>query len=161
MSPRITDNSVVSLAYQVTDPAGAVVDAGSNQLVYLHGGDGDVFPLIEAALDGKQVGDSVVVKLQPEDAFGLYDAELVLVEPREDFPAELQVGMQLEGGPEGAVEDSGEFELYTVTEIRADTVVLDGNHPLAGKPLIFTCTVTAIRPASRQEIADGHASPAS
>ena len=154
MNMQVARNTVVTLDYHVTDPDGEVVDEGREPLVYLHGGYDDVFPKIEEELQGKKVGESVQVKLQPDEAFGDYDAELVQVEAREDFPKELQVGMQFEGGPEGA--DDDEYMIYRVTEIADDKVVLDGNHPLAGMSLIFTCTVTAIRPASAEEMEHGH-----
>jgi FKBP-type peptidyl-prolyl cis-trans isomerase SlyD len=146
-------NIVVTLDYSVTDPDGALLDEGREALVYLHGHDG-IFPRIEEALEGRRVGETVVVKLQPAEAFGEYDAELVQVESREDFPEELEVGMQFEGAPEGS--DEEEFMLYRVTELTRDKVVLDGNHPLAGQALVFTCTVTALRPASAEEIRNGH-----
>ena len=79
---------------------------------------------------------------------------MVQVEPRKDFPKDLEVGMQFEGGPEEGEED--DFVIYRVTEIADDKVVLDGNHPLAGMALIFTCTVTAIRDASAEELEHGH-----
>jgi FKBP-type peptidyl-prolyl cis-trans isomerase SlyD len=151
----VTKNSVITLDYHVTDPDGEVVDEGREPLVYLHGGYDDIFPLIEEALQGKAVGESVKVKLQPDEAFGDYDAELVQVEPRKDFPKEIEVGMQFEGGPEEG-EGDDDFIIYRVTDIADDKVVLDGNHPLAGMALVFTCTVTAIRPASAEELEHGH-----
>ena len=92
--------------------------------------------------------------MQPGDAFGEYDADLIEIEPRSSFPEALEVGMQFEGVPERGDED--DILIYRVTEITDDKVMLDGNHPLAGMALIFTCTVTAVRPASREEIAHGH-----
>jgi FKBP-type peptidyl-prolyl cis-trans isomerase SlyD len=154
MNTQVARNSVITLDYHVTDPDGEVVDEGREPLVYLHGGYEDIFPKIEEALQGKKVGESVKVKLQPDEAFGEYDAEMVQIEPRKDFPRELEVGMQFEGGPEEGEED--ELVIYRVTEIADDKVVLDGNHPLAGMALIFTCTVTAIRPASAEELEHGH-----
>ncbi len=147
---------VVTLDYHVTDPDGEVVDEGRDPLIYLHGGYDDIFPLIEEALQGKKIGESVKVKLQPDEAFGDYDANLVQIESRQDFPKEIEVGMQFEGGPEDGGADDDEFIIYRVTEIADDKVILDGNHPLAGMALIFTCTVTAIRPASAVEIEHGH-----
>ena len=155
MSMQVAKNTVVTLDYSVTDPDGELVDAGQEPIVYLHGGYDDIFPKIEEALHGKSIGESVQVKLQPDEAFGEYDAEMVQIEPRADFPKELQVGMQFEGGPEGG--DGDDFIIYRVTDIANDKVVLDGNHPLAGMALVFTCTVTAIRPASAEEIEQGHA----
>ena len=154
MNMLVIKNTVVTLDYNVTDPDGELVDAGKEPLVYLHGGYDDIFPMIEEALQGKKVGETVVVKMQPDDAFGEYDADLIQVESRKDFPKELQVGMQFEGLPEGGEDDDA--LIYRVTEIAEDRVVLDGNHPLAGMALVFTCTVTAVRPASAEEIAHGH-----
>jgi FKBP-type peptidyl-prolyl cis-trans isomerase SlyD len=151
---QVVKNTVVTLDYSVTDPDGELVDAGKEPLVYLHGGYAAMFPMIDEALQVKKVGESVGVKMQPDDAFGEYDAELIQIEPRSAFPKELQIGMQFEGLPEGGDED--EAIIYRVTEIADDRVVLDGNHPLAGMALVFTCTVTAVRPASEEEIAHGH-----
>lgn len=150
---QVVKNMVVTLDYSVSDPDGNVVDPGRDPLIYLHGGYDDVFPMIEEALQGKKIGESVTVKMQPEDAFGEYDAELVQIEPRDRFPEHLEVGMQFEGAAEG---DDDDFIIYRVTDIADDKVVLDGNHPLAGDALIFTCTVTAVRPASEDEIVHGH-----
>ncbi|MBA3996450.1 MAG: peptidylprolyl isomerase [Candidatus Accumulibacter sp.] len=151
---QVAKNTVVTLDYSVTDPDGVLVDAGKEPLVYLHGGYDDIFPLIEEAVQGKNIGESVTVKMQPDDAFGEYDADLIQIEARGGFPKELQVGMQFEGVPEGG--DDDDILIYRVTEIADDKVVLDGNHPLAGMALVFTCTVTAVRPASPEEIEHGH-----
>jgi len=155
MNMQVAKNTVVTLDYSVTDFAGELVDAGQEPLVYLHGGYDDIFPMIEEAVHGKGIGESVVVRMQPDDAFGEYDATLVQLEPRSQFPDELQVGMQFEGIPEGD-DDDEDVLIYRVTEIAADKVVLDGNHPLAGMALVFTCTVTGVRPATADEIRHGH-----
>ena len=154
MNLQVAKNTVITLDYHVTDPDGEVVDEGRDPLIYLHGGYDDIFPMIEEAVHGKKIGESVTVKMQPDDAFGEYDAELIQMESRKGFPKELEVGMQFEGVPEGG--DDDDILIYRVTEIADDKVVLDGNHPLAGMALVFTCTVTAIRPASAEEIEHGH-----
>jgi len=151
---KIVKNTVVTLDYSVADPDGNVVDPGREPLIYLHGGYDDIFTRIEEALHEKNPGDTVKVKLQPEEAFGDYDADLVQIEPRSKFPKELEMGMQFEGGSDG--EEDEEFILYRVTDIADDKVVLDGNHPLAGTALVFTCTVTDVRQASDEEVAHGH-----
>lgn len=150
---QVIRNTVVTLDYNVTDPDGTVVDEGREPLVYLHGGYGDIFDKIEEALQEKNIGETVKVKLQPDEAFGEYDENLVQVEPRSGFPKETQIGMQFEGGAEG--DDDDDFVIYRVTDITDDKVVLDGNHPLAGTALIFTCTVTAVREATEEEIEAG------
>ncbi|WP_126445369.1 FKBP-type peptidyl-prolyl cis-trans isomerase [Sulfuricystis multivorans] len=151
---KIAPNTVVTLAYRVTDPDGELIDPGERPIVYLHGGYDDIFPRIEQALQGKETGDSVQVKLQPAEAFGEYDADLVQIEPRSSFPEILEVGMQFEGALPGADED--DFIVYRVTQILDDKVMLDGNHPLAGTALVFSCTVSDVRPATAEEIAHGH-----
>ena len=105
MNMQVAKNTVVTLDYSVSDPDGVLVDAGQEPLVYLHGGYDDIFPKIEEALQGKGIGESIVVKMQPDDAFGEYDAELIQVESRKGFPKELEVGMQFEGVPEGSDDD--------------------------------------------------------
>ena len=148
---QISKNKVVTLSYNLTDPDGNMLDEGNEPIVYLHGGYGGVFTPIEDALEGKSCGDLVTVKLQPNDAFGEYDFDLLLVEPIENLPQPLTVGMMIEGDSEEGMEEGAVF--YTVTEIAEGKAVLDGNHPLSGMALVFIGTVTAIRPATSAEIA--------
>jgi len=149
---QIVKDRVVTLSYEVTDLDGNVLDAGEEPLVYLHGGYGDLFEVLEQVLEGKSVGDTVTVKMQPDQAYGEYDADLVLIEALEMLPQPLSVGMQIEGEPDGSPD---EVVFYTVTDIADGKAVLDGNHPLAGQALLFTGTVTAVRPATPAEIEDG------
>jgi FKBP-type peptidyl-prolyl cis-trans isomerase SlyD len=149
---QIAKDTVVTLSYEVTDPDGNVLDAGEEPLIYLHGGYDDVFVAIEQALQGKSVGDTVTVKMQPEQAYGEYDTDLILIEPLDALPKPLKVGMQIEGEPEG---EADEAIFYRVTDIADGMAVLDGNHPLAGQALVFTGTVTAVRPANGAEIEAG------
>jgi FKBP-type peptidyl-prolyl cis-trans isomerase SlyD len=142
----------VTLSYRVSDPDGNPIDEGDEPLVYLHGGYDGIFERVEQALDGRAVGDKVDVKLQPEDAFGDYDPDLVLVEPLSLFPENIEVGMQFE-----RMTDDGEDEmLYTITGIADGKVVVDGNHPLAGTAIVFACEVAGVRAATREELAHGH-----
>jgi FKBP-type peptidyl-prolyl cis-trans isomerase SlyD len=108
---------------------------------------------VEEALHQKEVGFSCTVSMEPENSFGEYDGSLIHIEPRSAFPDNVSVGMRFEGAPE----DSEEFIVYTVTDIEDDKVVVDGNHPLAGMKLNFSCTVIDVRPATTEEIAHQHA----
>ena len=145
---QITKDTVVSLDVELSDIWGNFIDRSEEPLQYLHGGYGDIFPAVEAALEGKSERSRLEVRLEPEDAFGDYDANLLRVEPRESFPEAVEVGMRFEGTAVGGEED----EIYTVTDIAGGKVVLDGNHPLAGMALKFSASVVAIRPASATEI---------
>lgn len=151
---KIAKDSVVSLRYELFDSTGELLEKVDDQISYLHGGYDGIFPLVEEALHGKSVGDQCSVTLQPDDAFGEYDHNLVEVEARSSFPKEVAVGMQFEGGPEGAEDD--DYMLFTVVDVTDDEVTVDGNHPLAGKTLTFNCTVTGVRPATAEELEHGH-----
>lgn len=151
---KVAKNTVVSINYELRDGEGKALEKSEQPISYLHGGYDGIFPTVEEALEGKSAGDNCSVRLEPEDAFGEYDAELVRVESRNLFPTdEIVVGMQFEGAAEG----TEEFLIYTVTEITEETVVVDGNHPLAGQTLNFECTVTDVRPATPEELQHGHA----
>lgn len=150
---QIARNTVVTLKYSVHDSDGSTIDEGDNPLVYLHGGYGGIFDRLEEELQGKAVGDSLEVRLEPDEAFGEYDADLVAIEPRQLFPDNIEVGMQFERGAEdGGAEDG----LFIITDIADDKVVVDGNHPLAGITILFSCTVSGVRAATAEEITHGH-----
>ena len=149
----INRGMVVKLDYELKDCDGQSVEDEGAQMEYLHGGFGGIFPKVEKALEGKEVGDEMSMTLDPEDAFGEYDAELLRVEPRASFPEAIEIGMRFEGVP-GDSED--EALIYTVTDVTDDAVVVDGNHPLAGERLWFKAKVSGVRPATPEELAHGH-----
>lgn len=152
MSMQIGKDTVVSLNYELSDASGKVIEKTKAPITYLHGAYDGIFPLVESALQGKSVGDNCKVTLEPDDAFGEYEANMVRTEPKNLFPENISVGMQFEG----AIEGSNDYTLYTVTEIADDMVVVDGNHPLAGQTLVFSGTVTEVRAATREELHHGH-----
>lgn len=152
---KVSKDSVVSLSYEMTDvEAGVVLEKMEQPVSYVHGGYDGIFPAVEEALHDKSVGDSFSVTMQPDEAFGEYEHDLVRVEPRGLFPKEVAVGMQFEGGAEG--DDDEDYMLYTVTEVTDKEVTVDGNHPLAGKTIRFAGTITGVRPATPEEIDHGH-----
>jgi len=119
------------------------------ELSYLHGGYGHMLDALERAVDGKGPGESVQVQLEPEQAFGEYDAELVRVEPLTRYGEGIAVGMQIEEGD----------AMYTVTEMGGGSVVLDANHPLAGMALRFSLVILTVRNATREELSRGVSLP--
>ena len=152
---KIARNTVVTVNYKLSDAQNNLIEDGREPMVYLHGGYENTLPKIEEALEGKEVGYASTIQVEPEDAFGDYDPELVKVEVRERLPDPLEVGMQFEGMPDGSDEDE-EAMIFTVTEIADDKVVLDGNHPLAGMALRFSLSVIDVRAATEEEIAHEH-----
>jgi FKBP-type peptidyl-prolyl cis-trans isomerase SlyD len=149
---QIAMNTVVSISYELKDSNGNVLEVSPEPVSYLHGGYDNIFPRVEEELHGKSVGDTVEITLEPADAFGDYDEELVQMEPVSAFPSkDLKVGMQFEGEDE-----SGEVILYTITNINDGKVIVDGNHPWAGERVLFKATITAVRKAGEEEVAHGH-----
>ena len=157
---KIEKNTIVSLRYKLTDAQNNVIEEPDSPMVYLHGGYEGTFPKIETLLDGQDIGYEATIQLEPNEAFGEYDPELLKIEPRTRFPEPLEVGMQFEGVPdaEDAVADDADDEplIYTVTDVADNQVVLDGNHPLAGMALRFWVQVEDVRAATDDEIENRH-----
>ncbi len=152
---KVVKDSVVSLRYELTDVnAGDLLEKADDPISYVHGGYDGIFPAVEEILHGKNVGDTFSVTMEPDEAFGEYEHDLVRAEPRHMFPQEVAVGMQFEGGADG--DEDEDFLLYTVTEVTADEVTVDGNHPLAGKTIRFDGTITGVRAATQEELDHGH-----
>jgi FKBP-type peptidyl-prolyl cis-trans isomerase SlyD len=151
---QISADTVVTLTYKLYSAAGELIEETSEPITYLHGGHHGIFPKLEEALTEKQAGEACSVMLEPEDAFGEYDAELVRVEAQDRFPADVKIGMQFE---DTAGEDEEDIRVFTVTDIAGGRVVVDGNHPLAGQRLRFDCTILDVRPATPDELEHGHA----
>lgn len=151
---KIAKNTVVTVNYSLSDAQDNLIEEGQEPMIYLHGGYENTLPKIEEALEGKEVGFKDTIQVDPDDAFGEYDAELVKMEERSRLPSPLEVGMQFEGTPEE--NEDGDALIFTVTDVVDDKVVLDGNHPLAGIALRFTLHVTDVRAATDEEIAHGH-----
>lgn len=146
----VAPDTVVSLELVLHDAQVELIHASDAPLTYLHGGYAGLFEALERALEGMHPGQSVEVQLEPDEAFGDYDAGLVRVEPRTRYGEGLEVGMEVEDAF-----DADEPRMYAVTDLAGGSVVLDGNHPLAGIALRFTCKVLAVRLAREEEIERG------
>jgi FKBP-type peptidyl-prolyl cis-trans isomerase SlyD len=149
----VAKDTVVSIEMEMQDAHGVLLHASQEAVTYLHGGYGELLEALETALEGKQPGDEVSVQLEPEEAFGDYDAELLRVEPAARYGEGLTIGMQVE-------EDFGdESRIYTVTDVAGGKAVLDANHPLAGMALRFYLKIIAVRAANPEEIRQGVSLP--
>jgi FKBP-type peptidyl-prolyl cis-trans isomerase SlyD len=151
---NITKDTAVTIHYKIHEllqggVAVKLLDKGD--VAYLHGGYDNIFAKVEAALDGRQKGDAVTVDLAVEDAFGARDEGLKRTIPKGEFPPGVKVGGQLRG-----TNDQGEPQIYNVVKIKGPVVLLDGNHPLAGMALRFSCVVGEVRAATPEEIEHRH-----
>ncbi len=136
---KVALNSLVTIDVAMYDAQGNLIEASDAPLTYLHG-HADIFPRVEQALEGKQAGDTISLTLEPEDAFGDYDAELMHLVPLAELGQEAVVGLRFEGLP-GRPRDG---HTYVVTDIADNMAVLDANHPLAGWTLRFEIVVRGV-----------------
>jgi len=150
---QIANKHVVTLNYTLKDNDNNVIDKSDDgSFCYLHGAS-NIIPGLENALSGKSSGDTFSVTIQPEDAYGIHDEAKSQDVPRSMFPPEQEVeaGMQFNAqGPDG------QAVTVTVKSVDGDTIVVDGNHPLAGVILNFEVIVMDIRDASAEELEHGH-----
>jgi FKBP-type peptidyl-prolyl cis-trans isomerase SlyD len=151
----ISSPCVVSLTWRLEDAQGQLIDELNEPMEFLLGGE-DLLAKVEQALIGQTTGFEASLYLEPEQAFGDYNAELVFFESRSIFPDAVTEGMQFDGPPDGSTTpDLPNEAIYTVTEVYESHVVLDGNHPLAGIALNLSLRVCDVRPATQEETEQG------
>ena len=153
---QIAPNTVVTMTYTLTNAEGQVLDQAdaSHPFVYMQGAH-NIIPGLEQALAGKQAGDTAVVTVQPEDAYGEYNEQLTQQVPRQMFgnvpEDQLVVGAQFQAQTNGGV------EIITIADVDGDMITIDANHPLAGETLTFDVRILDVRAATPEEIEHGHA----
>ncbi len=150
---RIGKGCVVRMNYTLRDESGVTIESseGREPLTYLHGL-GHLIPGLEKTLDGSQAGLKTTVTVRPQDAYGEKDPQAVIRAERSDFPE----GLTLEPGVEVQAETPDGPITFIVMSLEGDDVVLDANHPLAGKTLTFDVEVLEVREATADELAHGH-----
>jgi FKBP-type peptidyl-prolyl cis-trans isomerase SlyD len=152
---KIGKDSVVSIDYKLHLGDGKIVDESEagDPLVYLHGYE-QIVPGLEKVLEGKSAGDTVQPTVSAADGYGDYDPEGVEEVPRSEFPEDLEIKA---GGILSATDDDGDEVDFLVKEVKKDTIVVDFNHPFAGKTLHFDVKIVEVRAATAEELEHGHA----
>jgi FKBP-type peptidyl-prolyl cis-trans isomerase SlyD len=150
---QISANMVVSIDYTLTDDQGTVIDSseGREPLAFIQG-IGNIIPGLERALEGKAQGDSLKVRIAPEDGYGERSDDLTQAVPKQMFESadEIEVGSQFQ-----TMSETGP-QIVTVVAVDDEHVTVDANHPLAGENLNFDVTIVEIREASAEELEHGH-----
>lgn len=150
---KIANNHVVNIKYTLTDNDNNVIDQSVDGSFSFIIGAGNIIPGLENALIDKAAGDAFKVSIKPEDAYGVYQDNLIHPVARTQFPPDIdiQVGMQFQGQTA-----NGQMTVVKVKEVLADTILIDNNHPLAGVHLNFAVEVSGIRAATKTELQHGH-----
>lgn len=153
MSDTIQNGKVAAFSYILKDSDGKILEQTSagDSLEYIHGSQ-NIIPGLEKAMTGMKVGEMKNVKVKAEDAYGLYDDDLLFKVPLSNFPPDklIEPGMEFQTQSEDGV------MVITVREIDDENAIVDGNHPMAGLDLEFDVTVKNIREATPQELQHGH-----
>ncbi len=148
----VQPNSYVQVEFSLVDEDGDVIDSSSlpegEPIRYVHGYE-MLVPGLEKALVGMRAGEEKEIVLAPEEGYGLYDEDLIFALDRDELPEDTEVEVGDELVAQG--QDGDEVDLR-VLELREDEVVVDGNHPLAGKTLWYAIKVLSVRPATEGEI---------
>lgn len=150
---QIANNHVVTLNYTLKDNDDNILDKSEDgSFCYLHGAS-NIIPGLENALSGKASGDTFSVTIPPEEAYGIHDEAKAQDVPRSMFPPEQEIEAGMQFNAEGP---DGQMVVVTVKSVADDTIVVDGNHPLAGITLNFEVIVMEIRDATAEELEHGH-----
>ncbi len=148
---RVAKGKVVYLTYSIRDEAGLFLEQSDIPVGYVHGAGLALFPKVEQALEGVEVGGRIQITLEPEDAFGPHLSDLVFVDDIDNVPPELRyVGAQAQ-----MESDQGHVRTFVVSGIADGKLTVDGNHPFAGRTLIYTVDVVRLRDATPAEAVRG------
>jgi FKBP-type peptidyl-prolyl cis-trans isomerase SlyD len=174
---RVEKNEKITISYVLKDTNGRVIEEipPTHPVVYIHGLSEFVPQGLQKALEGLKIGQRAIVPLVFADAYGPYQNDLVLEVPKEELKevGQLWVGMEIEmvqdefenmenwKAPDDPADlfrddEPDEPSLFVIREIREKSVILDGNHPLAGMDLTFEVQVVAIEQPSVHELEQGY-----
>jgi FKBP-type peptidyl-prolyl cis-trans isomerase SlyD len=150
-SQVVADRKVVTFTYVILDTAGHVLEQSDLPMAYIHGVDGKMFPKVEAGMNGANIGDEIEVPLAASEAFGTPDPELIFTDAIDHVPPTYR-----RVGAEAMLQnEAGETKTMVVTRIADGEITLDGNHPFAGKDLVFRVTIVGVRDATTPEQQSG------
>ena len=151
----IQNDHVVEIDYTLKNDKGDVLDSSKKMgpLSFIQGKK-NIIPGLESKVNGKKLGDVFNVTISPEEAYGLRDEAMVQSVPKSEFGPDannVKVGQQFE-----VQNQNGQVMLVRVTEVNESNIVIDANHPMAGKTLYFDVEIVGVRDATDEELKRGH-----
>lgn len=145
---RISKNKYVEFTYQITDESGEPIEQVNIPVGYCYGGAQQMFDKVENAIEGLKAGEKISVELAPGEAYGEHDPSLTFIDDLSNIPPQFhQIGAQVE-----MQNENGESKVFVVSAMDDKTLTIDGNHPMAGKKVVFKLTVVSVRDATMEEI---------
>lgn len=148
---QIDKYKFVQFTYSITDEHNNILEQVDFPVSYVHGTDSGLLEKVERALRGRKAGDRITIKLSPDEGFGPHHSEMIYTDDIQNVPEQFrQLGAEVP-----MQNDRGETKIFRVSKIENGKLTVDGNHPLAGKALIFTINVRDIRDATPEEIVRG------
>lgn len=149
--PHVTKNKAVYFIYSILDKNGEILEQSDLPMSYVHGTDSGLIEKVEQALDGCAENESVEVMVTADEGYGQLDPDLTYTDDLDNVPPEYHnIGAEVQ-----FQNDNGDIKKFIVSKIEDGKLTVDGNHPFAGKDLIFKITVTEIRDATQEEIESG------
>jgi FKBP-type peptidyl-prolyl cis-trans isomerase SlyD len=150
----IEENKVVTMNYTLKDTQGNVIQSTDKEPFQFLSGNQQILPILEKEISSMIIGSKKNVKIPASDAYGEYNEQAIQQVDKNNFPkdVDLQVGMEfVANSPEG------QQMPFVVKDVKPEEVVIDFNHPLAGKDLEFDVELVDIRDATVEELQHGHA----
>ena len=149
---RVAKDKAVFFTYLVLDEQGRTLEQSDLPIGYIQGAGSALLDKLEQELEGRTAGEMVDVFITPAEGFGEHDPDLTFTDDLDNVPEELRYL-----GAEAQMQnEQGEVKNFTVTDISNGKLTVDGNHPFAGKNVIYRVTITDVRDASPAEIATGY-----
>lgn len=145
----VRPGKLVSLTYSIADESGNVLEQTDLPVGYIHGGRTELVGGMDLAIGGKRAGDRVELNLSADQGFGPHDPDLTFTDDIENVPAQFRfVGAEVQ-----MQNDRGDLRTFYVTRVGERTLTVDGNHPLAGKPLRILVQIREVRDPTPAELA--------
>ena len=129
---KISNNNLVSMTYSIYEES-ILLETVDTPVSFIFGKETNLLPIVENSLKNRKKGDEVSIEVSPELGFGEIDKTLIFTDKLENVPKEYsKVGLEI-----NFANEKGDKRKFRVTDIKDNMVIFDGNHPFAGKNLIY------------------------